>query len=336
MLSIHSNHTGTPVLTPSPTPSWNWTDLPPSPYERASLSPTLSLSFLDRNIENITSYHDCIGTNINGTLATEARSALKAPRTAARQVSERLNHQFSKLNWRVVRNVLSDWAEEASFELSAQVNRAFEGHDACEMGYKVVDLIPSFTMPTMRQLGRKFDSISDVLQTMLERTPLETKFEDERLQGMQWIFAIKMGEKVRKSLVKEGICKEWQVMPSRENLQWQDRLNQALVSVLEMLHPKPAAYADPQTQLFQLNQEEFSFAQLMEFKPVWVADQDRKVWKLRIDTLFMQMEECDGEFLDTPLYLQTGFELPENEGSLTINDYCRGTHTVEGEWEMLA
>ncbi|KAF2680338.1 hypothetical protein K458DRAFT_312003 [Lentithecium fluviatile CBS 122367] len=275
-----------------------------------------SLDFGNGNVENITSYHDCIGSDINGNYKSQAKAALRAPGNTARHYGEGISRGVYRLRWTVVKRVLSGWAEEASSGVSSRVNSAFQGYDVCEMGYKVTDLIPSVSLPTMRQIGQKLDSLSDRLQALLERAPLETKFKDEGLQGMQWIFAVKMGEKVRRSLVKQGICKPWQVMPSRENLQWQGELNQAL------------------TQLFMLSDKEFSFGQLTGMEPVWIADRNAKVWRLEIDTLFVDLVKRGEEVADTQKHLQTGFALPESAGSVSIKDYCRGTRTVEDEWEM--
>jgi hypothetical protein len=176
MRFVQCDGSGPPVQSASPSLSCSWTKLtpPPTPQNLVTEPPAQSLSFYDSNTEIIPSYHDCIGTDINGTLATEARFFFCAPTAAARHCRGHLKHQISRLNWTVVKRVLSGWAEEASFELSALVNRAFEGHDACEMGYKVTDLIPSIRLPTIYQLGRKFDSLSDSLQALLERAPPNT------------------------------------------------------------------------------------------------------------------------------------------------------------------
>lgn len=290
-----------------------------------SCSPNSSLSF-DTHVENLPSYHTMIGSNINGTYKTEANSLLHSP--------SGLNHHLAKLRWGVIKDVLSRWAEDASQGANSQINRLFEGTDMCEIGFKVSDILfPSITLPTAHQVERTLDKLTDGLQALLVRSPPESRFEDAELQGLQWVFAVRMGEKVRRSLVKQGICSEWQAMPSRENLEWQERLNQALVSFLEQLRLGKDAQGEGLTLVG--GDGKGVFPRLMEMEPMWVAELERKAWKLELDTLIVDLE-CKGkEVVDSAKMMATGFELPEAAGCARVEDWCRKTRTVEEEWEML-
>jgi hypothetical protein len=326
-----------PTHKTSPSLACNWNEIEPASLLRYRnvRSPASSLEFHDGNTENLTSYHDCIGSKVNGNLAAEARFAILAPLTAAQHYHGRMNRQLSRLNWGVVKRAVSGWAEEAFFEVEARINRAFEDRDVCEMGHRVTDFMPTVSLPTTSQLSQKFDTLSDDIQALLERVAPETNLEDEVLQGMQWVFARKMGEKVRHSLVKQGICKEWQVMLSQETLQWQIQLNQAMVRYFEQPQLGAYTHADFEAQLFFGNREGFSFSRLMDLEPVWIADRAKKVWQLDFDTLVVDLEKRNGTVVDTSKHLPSGFGLPESASSVFIKDYYRKTRTVDEDWEML-
>jgi hypothetical protein len=207
------------------------------------------------------------------------------------------------------------------------------------LAYKVTDTLPSIRLPSAHELSGMYDKLADTVQVLLERSPPQTRYgHDEEIQGAQWLFASRMGEKVRRSLVEQGVCKRWEVVPTRNNLEWQTALNQALVSVLEQLNPLPSADGSAQNHMFRYNGTEIPFRQLMDMEPTWVADRSGKSWSLEFDTLVVNVSCVGGEVRDIHEHIQTGFQLPECAVSVSVEDWyrCRReTRTVDEEWELM-
>jgi hypothetical protein len=181
---------------------------------------------------------------------------------------------------------------------------------------KVTNLVPTITLPTMLQMSRSMDVISDsAIDTFSRRTRSEAKFLDEELACDQFEFARHMGGKARSALVKQRICREWQVMSSRENAKWQGELDEALV------------------RLFVAERVAFSVAQLFGMTPVWTGDVASKTWWLGLDTGLVEiMDEAgiDG-CEERRSCLVVEFELPESIGSVRIANVEREV-VDDGDW----
>ncbi|KAF2248992.1 hypothetical protein BU26DRAFT_426918 [Trematosphaeria pertusa] len=258
-----------------------------------------------------------VPSKTNGTWINEAIVALKSPTATAKRFTKALHRKAASLDWATLKHHVSDLADTATEELNARLNRAFEGRDAVEMGNKVVDCIPSVSLPSIHQISQAVDALSDAVQNLMERNPPQSTFVEEDLQGSQWLFARLMGEKARWALVRQGICAEWQMLPGRDNLEWQMELNQALARV------------------FVEGKHEYRLSQLLEMEPLWIGDRDGASWRLVIDTGFADISLSEGNFIDSPVYLRAGFELAERSGCVSVADYTRGTRGVEGDWEMV-
>jgi hypothetical protein len=297
------------------------------------------LEFRPSDYTEFHSYAEPVPYSLNGTATTCVLTALSAPRTTVQTLRLHVNSRTSTLRWPRVKHTLNHLASEATFSLEASLNRALAGYDICETAGKVTDAILTISLPSTREVSQMFDRLADAVQALLERAPPQTQYRyDEEIQGAQWLFAQRMGAKVRRSLVEQGICKPSEVVPTRRNLDWQAALNQELVSVLEQLHPLPSADAGVQNRMFRFHRAEFSFRQLMEMKPVWVGDRAGKAWTLDFDTLIVNLECIDGDVREVQEHIQTGFQLPECATSILVEEWhrCRReTRTVEDEWEML-
>jgi hypothetical protein len=128
-----------------------------------------------------------------------------------------------------------------------------------------------------------------------------------------------MGGKARTALVKQRICREWQVMSSRENAKWQRALDEALMRV------------------FVAEKGAFGVAQLYGMTPVWVADAASKMWRLELDAGLVEIVvkfgsgESEGACEEKRVCLPVDFGLPEDAESMRIADI---EHEVvdDGEW----
>jgi hypothetical protein len=49
------------------------------------------------------------------------------------------------------------------------LNRAFEGHDVPAMHDKLISLVPSISLPSLRDVGRSVDELTDRAQEMMKR-----------------------------------------------------------------------------------------------------------------------------------------------------------------------
>ena len=212
----------------------------------------------------------------------------------------------------------------ATQAVNSSVNRAFQGTDVPEMGYKVANLVPSISVPTMHRIEKAVDTVGDVLGDAVEnldprgkkrkRDPIEPMHPN--MQGSRWMFARLMGEKARTALIEQGVCKPYQLITGRRGLNWQHQLNQQLA------------------EYYEVAKDEYRLHSLLEMKPVWVGDRERRVWKLVLDTGIIDVDVVDGEFLEEVFMLKTGIDILEQRDWVSIRDYTRGMKTVEGgEWE---
>jgi hypothetical protein len=128
-------------------------------------------------------------------------------------------------------------------------------------------------------------------------------------------FAHLVGAKARRALVRQRICKEWQIMPTRATLLWQSKLDAALSS------------------LFLRELFSFGITRLFSIMPLWSPDTDNHTWRLELDTGIVEIVvEPDGDkFAEKCVCLATGFELLEEYGCLRLESVERGV-VDEGEW----
>ncbi|KAF2875542.1 hypothetical protein BDV95DRAFT_484651 [Massariosphaeria phaeospora] len=312
-----------PATSPFTPPRSVCTTNPSTPAESVTSAET-SLSFSDETPvftdDDATTVSfppriDMIPSETNGTILNDVVWAIKSPTKTATDFAHSAHRRARSLDWGTLKGKLEDLKDRASYEVGDRLNRAFEGHDAVELGNKVVDLLPSVSLPNSHQIGKAMDSLGDAIQGFMERNPPQSHSEDINAQVTEWQFARSMGGKARRALVSQGICKPFQIVPTQRNSQWQMALNQALATLFHCMQNNPG--------------------QLTDMKPLWIGDRRKKVWRLVIDTGCTDLEEVDGDFVETPEYLHTGFELSEACGCISVKDYTRETVGVEEDWELV-
>lgn len=231
----------------------------------------------------------------NGTWRTGAVHAFKHPSTTVSSVNK-------KLKWPHVRSKISNAAEIASDILQDCLNHAFDGHDLPAVHDKILNLVPSVSLPTTIQVIRSMDAISDSAVALIKRSRSDAALLDEEVVSDHLAFAHHMGLEARKALVRQGICHEWQILPTRPTITWQAQLDAAL------------------SRLFTAEKSTFSVSRLFSMKPVWTGDAVSKVWRLELDTGLVEVvvdPECD-ELKDKSVCLGVVFELPESAGCLQV------------------
>jgi hypothetical protein len=227
-----------------------------------------------------------------------------------------LSDPNASIDWPQVRTTISNTVESASDNFQDRFNRAFQGHDLPALHDKVLSLVPSVSMPSMRQISRGMDDLADGVQVALRRRK-SLQFVEEELEGDRFAFARCVGAKARRELIARGICKEWQVAATRETLQWQVRLDEALIHV------------------FRFGKGAFSVAQLFGMMPVWTGDVEGKVWRLGLDTGLVEViAGLDDEVGQKRIFLDVGFALPESAGCVRIEDVEREVFD-DGEWMVV-
>jgi hypothetical protein len=243
----------------------------------------------------------------NGDWRNIAAHGLKYPRVTASVINE-------TLTWPYLRNKLVDAADNVAESLQDSVNRAFEGQDLPAMHDKALKMVPSISMPTSMQIGRSMDAISDSVMSFTKLIRSETRFLDEDLLGDHLSFAHHMGMKARKALINQGICHKWQVMPSRETIEWQRELDTALA------------------RLFMTEKASFTVAQLFAMTPIWTGAVASKVWRLKLDTGMVEVvvEVESDEFEEERICLLAEFELQESVGCISVVDVQRGVLDEDG------
>jgi hypothetical protein len=231
----------------------------------------------------------------NGTWRTGAVHAFKHPSTTVSSVNK-------KLKWPHVRSKISYAAEIASDILQDRLNHAFDGHDLPAIHDKILNLVPSVSLPTTIQVIRSMDAISDSAVAFIKRSRSDAALLDEEVVSDHLAFAHHMGLKARKALVRQGICHEWQILPTRPTITWQAQLDAAL------------------SRLFTAEKSAFSVSWLFSMKPVWTGDVVSKVWRLRLDTGLVEvvLDREWNEFEDKSVCLGVVFELPESAGCLQV------------------
>ncbi|KAH7082128.1 hypothetical protein FB567DRAFT_571048 [Paraphoma chrysanthemicola] len=220
----------------------------------------------------------------------------------------------ASLSWHSLRNTVSHAAESASDTFHDRLNNAFQGHDVPAMHDRVMALVTNVSMPSLRDVSRSFDHVTDGLVEMRESNE-HGSFVDEELVSDHFSFARHIGTKAKRALVKQGICREWEIEYSKAGREWQARLDGALVD------------------LFKKEKKYFCIEQLFGMNTIWVADVTNKVWRLELDTGMVEVAvKGDGdEFEERVLFLRTEFGLPEEYGSVRIANIERNV-VEEGDW----
>ncbi|PSN67938.1 hypothetical protein BS50DRAFT_665375 [Corynespora cassiicola Philippines] len=255
---------------------------------------------------------DIIPSEVNGTVANDLKWAVSEP-------AKTTQSYMSKMSWKLpdAKSTIGSMKDAAADGIINSLNRALEGQDVVEIHNRIVDtLVPKVKVPSYIKLSRSMDKLSDTVQALLDSYPPVEEVVHEEFECTRWLFVYTLGKEARRSLVNEGICREWQVMPSYENLRWQLQLNQKLSD------------AWPKSRCTTENR-------LKEMKPKWIPNPVKKTYELVIHTGVVDVEECAGDFIECPIDISTGFELPECSTDTSVRDFTRGAHTVEDAWQMV-
>ncbi|KAF2463284.1 uncharacterized protein BDR25DRAFT_245983 [Lindgomyces ingoldianus] len=240
---------------------------------------------------------------------------IKSPRRTTTIVHRRAR----SLDWGKLQGGCGRAWETLSDAAVASVNHAFEGKDVGEMMDSIQSKLPNFSLPTTRQFETTIDNLSDRIGFLLDRFPAKTDLAGTDLEGAQWQFAWEMSKKARKAFVTQGICRRWQTMPTRDNLNWQTKLNQCLANTYAQLRA------------------DYTAGVLCRMKPVWSGDHRRNIWRLVLETGMREIVVHGNNVVEAAEYLETGFEIPGQGGWTSIHDFTLGTVGFEnGEWEMIS
>jgi hypothetical protein len=248
----------------------------------------------------------------NGDRKTDFAEAVKHPIASARAAKE-------VLELRQISSDIAKAAEAASESVQDKLTHALDGLDLPAMHDKVFGMIPSVSMPTMRQFSRSIDAFSDSVMGLpgRGRDLPELPFLEEELAGDQFAFARDMGFEARIALIGNGICRPWQIQRMGSSLHWQQQMDDALV------------------RLFIAEKKSFTVEQFFAMKPVWIADVAGKVWRLELDTGFTEVivDADSDDFEEKSVTLDTGFVLSERCGCVSVADVERGAVLdMEQDW----
>ncbi|KAF2267812.1 hypothetical protein CC78DRAFT_576823 [Lojkania enalia] len=155
------------------------------------------------------------------------------------------------------------------------------------MFYAAASIVPTVTLPSKQQVNIAIDAITDpvcdAMSKLLFRHSVPDEFLETELQGSKWEFADFVSE-ARKAPSRQGISRSYDILASRDNLEWQVRLNKTLV---------------------------------LAMKSVWIRIRGNRVWRLVLEIDVREIAEVD----DVLKLMETGFELPEKEDWVSIFDY---------------
>jgi hypothetical protein len=241
----------------------------------------------------------------NGDWMTEATHVLKSPRATA-------SNLHSTLSWPHLHSALTSAADSASDTLSDNINRAFSGHDLPAMHDRVMNLVPSVTLPSLREFSQGVDSVTDRAQSLISRRHSVEFSKDDLPRDDLW-FARHMGAKARRQLVAQGICREWQIMSTRETLEWQSQLENALARV------------------YKVEKGRFGVKEMFGMMPGWMGDVENSEWWLELDTGLVEVVAENDECEEKRVCLRVDFALPERTGGVRVRDVERGVVEM-GEW----
>jgi len=287
--------------------SWEVLGRAPTP---PSKSPSITSNF-SWDSSTFPETSNLLPTERNGDWRTATTDALKHPSATVKTVND-------ALQWPQVRQKLTKAAESASEGFQERLNRAFEGSDVPAMHDKAMSYVPSLSIPTLHQVSQSVDALTDRAHAVLPQRRRPSIFADEEMPGDHLVFAHQMSQKARRALVKQGICKPWQIDATRATVQWQDQLNGKL------------------SLLFRNEKANFGVEQLFQMSPIWKGHVGSKTWDLELDTGMTEIvadgegdegDECD----EKRVCLAVGFALPETAGCVRVEDVERGT-VDEEDW----
>ncbi|KAH6633177.1 hypothetical protein C7974DRAFT_452388 [Boeremia exigua] len=207
-------------------------------------------------------------------------------------------------------------AEDRKDEFNRWLNMAFANYDLVAMHNRVQGLIPTVTVPNMRQLEYAIETAADIAQSLRKQhsqPELVKNYLDDRN-----LFAHTIGRKAKRALIEQGICRKWQ-LEGELNGNILDAMHFSLIHIF--------------TQIQQFRR----YVPLSQAVPRWVANREKKVWCLELDVGRIGIEigsPSDRSFVELG-NLKTGFEIPESIGCLSVLDFDRRTETVEDEWQLL-
>ncbi|KAF2199261.1 hypothetical protein GQ43DRAFT_464956 [Delitschia confertaspora ATCC 74209] len=317
-LSESSPSTSTPTLVTTATTS---VSKPSSsvctPNTSPPSSPTFNIGrptfYLDDQEENAVSVNPCallaIPSETNGALLNEREQGI---RTRFKTVQKSAATVAQKAAFVDVGRILG----EVSEKLVDQVNQACEGYDVVEMYNTVQSKIPNMELSDKRQLERLFDRMTDRVQSLWPRSLRAPGLRGGAGEVSQAKFVWIMGRNARHALVKERICDGVFAMASRPNIKWQEDMKMAL------------------RKHYTAIKEGRSFDELTSMIPLWIPLVDKNVWGL-------VLKEKE---IDEPESLIPIFEIPTQEGWVSVCEYTGGTstghedyrwETEEEEWENM-
>lgn len=257
----------------------------------------------------------------NGTWRTSAYYAIKNPSGTASTLRGVLKQYAHELDANTLLHKLEQVAEDRKDDLDGWLNQTFQNYDLVEMHNRVRSLVPVLSMPGMRQLDRTVDHVVDMVSDtvqMLRKRRSEPGLLDADLPGDKYAFARIMGQKGRDALIEQGVCKEWQFL-GEEHAKLQHSMHSALMHTF--------------IRIQQLHKD----VPLFQAKPRWLADGEKRVWRLELDVGIVGVKvgpEIGVASIELG-FIDTGFGLPESCGCVSIADVERQAREVEDDWQLL-
>jgi hypothetical protein len=278
--------------------SWGLTASPPTPPptrpDTSNRPTTPSTSSWDVTTFPETSY--LLPADRNGNWCNNTVNLIK-------NLSGSASSLHSTLSWPYLRAALNSAAESASDTFEDNLNRAFAGHDLLAMHDRVMNLVPSVTLPRMRDISHGVDELTDRAQALVQHR-FSSNFSEEDMPRDELWFARHMSAKARRALVSQGICQEWQVLATRETVEWHTHLENSLVRV------------------YEVEKGSLSVSEMFGMRSVWRGDVETGMWRLMLEVV------GDEEKHDC---VDVGFGLPERVGLVRVSDVERRVVEV-GEW----
>ena len=251
----------------------------------------------------------------NGTWRTQVSYALQRPSESASTFRKALEQHAPELDVPSLLRQLEEVAEDRKGHFNDSLNQMLADYDLVEMHNRVRHLVPVISMPNMRQIDCVVDTVIEVAQSLRKRRSESEPFGH---QYDKYAFTRIMCEHARRALVEQGICKDWQFL-SVGHAKLQHVMQSALIHTFIHI------------------QQSYKGVPLFCAKPQWLADRKNKVWRLELDVGRVGVEV--GPITDISLvelgFIDTGFELPESCGCVSITDFDRQIQVVEGDWQLL-
>jgi|SRR5690242_8782586 len=252
----------------------------------------------------------------NGAWHTQARRAFKNPKECASAIREALGQYVHEFDLPKLVRKLEQVAQDREQDVTTWLNQTLADYDLVEMHGQMQRLVPAISMPNMRQIDHAIDATVGVAESVrkrcLELQPLQAH------PGDRYFFAQVVGRRAERALVEQGICKDWQLVGDKHQ-----RMLHAIQSFL--MHT------------FKHTQQTYTYVPLYRAKPQWIADREKKVWCLELDVGRVGIKV--GPATDRSLIelgsIQTGFELPEYFGCLSVKKFDHQVQGVENEWQLL-